>query len=107
MLGHEEVMRHLVAEKDALPGMAQPDEAARFLVQSMLLSTEGEPGIHVFVTTTVARLQGVHHEPADWPLFLEGGLFWRSELGVHVRYRDSAHLVTPLLLGCFDESAPD
>lgn len=97
-LGHEEVMRHLVAEKEALPGMAQPDEAARLLVQSMFSSADGAPGIHVFVThdvlvtTTVARLQGVRHEPADWPLFLEGALFWRSKLGVHVVYRDSAHV---------------
>ncbi len=97
-LGHEEVMRHLVAEKEALPGMAQPDEAARFLVQSMLSSADGAPGIHVFVThdvlvtATVARLQGVCHEPADWPLFLEGALFWRSKLGVHVVYRDSVHV---------------
>jgi len=97
-LGHEGVMRHLVAEKRALPGMAQPDEAARFLVQSMLSSADGAPGIHVFVThdvlvtATVARLQGVRHEPADWPLFLEGALFWRSKLGVHVVYRDSAHV---------------
>ena len=97
-LGHEEVMQHLVAGKEALPGMAQPDEAARFLVQSMLSSADGAPGIHVFVThdvlvtATVARLQGVRHEPADWPLFLEGALFWRSKLGVHVVYRDSAHV---------------
>lgn len=97
-LGHEEVMRHLVAEKKALPGMAQPDEAARFLVQSMLSLADGAPGIHVFVThdvlvtATVARLQVVRHEPADWPLFLEGALFWRSKLGVHVAYRDSAHV---------------
>lgn len=97
-LGHEEVMQHLVAGKEALPGMAQPDEAARFLVQSMLSSADGAPGIHVFVThdvlvtATVARLQGVRHKPADWPLFLEGALFWRSKLGVHVVYRDSAHV---------------
>ncbi len=97
-LGHEEVMRHLVAESEALPGMAQPDKAARFLVQCMLSSADGAPGIHVFVThdvlvtATVARLQGVRHEPDDWPLFLEGALFWRSKLGVHVVYRDSAHL---------------
>lgn len=98
MLGHEEVMRHLVEEKEALLGMAQPDEAARFLVQSMLSLAEGAPGIHIFVThdvlvtTTVSRLQGGRHKPADWPLFLEGALFWRSKLGVHVVYRDSAHV---------------
>lgn len=97
-LGHEGVMQHLVAKKEALPGMAQPDEAARFLVQSMLSLADGAPGIHVFVThdilmtATVARLQGVSHEPADWPKFLEGALFWRSKLGVHVVYRDSAHV---------------
>lgn len=100
-LGHEGVMRHLVAEKKALPGMAQPDEAAQFLVQCMLSSADGAPGIHVFVThdvlvtATVARLQGACHEPSDWPLFLEGALFWRSKVGVYIAYRDNSCLVAP------------
>jgi broad specificity phosphatase PhoE len=97
-LGHEEVMRHLVSEDEALPGMARPDEAARFLVHHMLFSAGDRNGIHVFIThdslitATVARLQGTHHSPSDWPWFLEGALFWRSEQGVCVAYRESEHL---------------
>jgi len=99
-LGHEGVMKHLVSEKDALPGMARPDEAARFLVNHMLTLAGNSPGIHVFVThdslitPTVARLQNAHHGPSDWPWFLEGALFWRSSEGVHVAYRETEHLNT-------------
>lgn len=94
-LGHEEVMRHLVSESDALPGMARPDESARFLVHHMLSLAGKTPGLHVFVThdslitATVARLQGVHHGPSDWPWFLEGALFWWGAEGLHVAYRES------------------
>lgn len=99
-LGHGGVMNHLVSENEALPGMARPDEAARFLVNHMLTLAGEEPGIHVFVThdalitPTVARLQGTHHGPSDWPWFLEGALFWRSSEGVHVAYRETEHLNT-------------
>jgi len=97
-LGHEEVMRHLVSESDALPGMAKPDESARFLVHHMLSMAGETPGLHVFVThdslitATVARLQGARHGPSDWPWFLEGALFWRDSKGVHVAYRESESL---------------
>lgn len=98
-LGPAEVIRHLAEEKEALPGMAQPDEAAWHLVQSMLTSADATSGVHVFVThdvlvaATVARLQGVRYEPDDYPLFLEGALFWRSKFGVHVVYRDRTNVV--------------
>lgn len=97
-LGYEEVMRHLVSEDEALPGMARPDEAAWLLVHHMLFSAGDRSGIHVFIThdilitATVARLQGTHHGPSDWPWFLEGALFWRSKQGVCVAYRESEHL---------------
>lgn len=93
-LGHEEVMRHLVSEDEALPGMARPDEAARLLVNHMLSAIGDSNGLHLFIThdsvitATVSRLQGTHHGPSDWPWFLEGALIWRSEEGVRISYRE-------------------
>ncbi len=93
-LGHEGVMSHLVNEKDALPGMAQPEEAARFLVRHMFAAAQDEPGIHVFVThdsvvtATVARLIDRPLGPAAWPWYLEGAFFWQDEKGTSVAYRE-------------------
>jgi broad specificity phosphatase PhoE len=98
-LGHEEVMRCLVSEDDPLPGMAQPDEAARLLLRHMLASAGDSDGLHIFIThdsvitATVSRLQGKPHGSSDWPCFLEGALFWQSEEGVHVGYREDVSLV--------------
>lgn len=95
LLGHEGVMRHLVTEAEALSGMARPDEAARFLVQSMLAVATGDPGVHVFVThdslvmATAARLLGSRLGLESWPWYLEGAFFWATERGVHCAYRDS------------------
>lgn len=94
-LGHEGVVRHLVSEVDALPGMARPDAAARFLVHHMLATAAGEPGVHVFVThdslvtATAARLLGHPLGVDDWPWYLEGAFFWRDEAGaLCTSYRD-------------------
>ena len=93
-LGHEGVMHRLVTEAAALPGMARPDEAARFLVRSMLAAASGEPGVHVFVThdslvtATAARLLGKELGLDDWPWYLEGAFFWMTEDGLHTAYRD-------------------
>nr|WP_285906258.1 histidine phosphatase family protein [Pseudodesulfovibrio sp. SB368] len=93
-LGHKGVIRHLINETGALPGMARPDEAARFLVQSMLAEAASRPGIHVFVThdslviATAARLLGKQFGLDDWPWYLEGAFFWPTENGVNVAYRD-------------------
>lgn len=93
-VGHEGVMRHLVTEAAALPGMARPDEAARFLVRHMLGAAADRPGVHVFVThdslvtATAARLLGKPLGVEDWPWYLEGAFFWREKDGVHVCYRD-------------------
>lgn len=98
-LGHEEVMRRLVSEDDPLPGMARPDEAARLLLSHMLASAGNSCGLHLFVThdsvitATVSRLQGAPHSPSDWPVFLEGALFWQGEEGVYVRYREAVSLI--------------
>ncbi|MEZ4462640.1 MAG: histidine phosphatase family protein [bacterium] len=93
-LGHEGVMQHLVTNNTALPGMAQPDQAARFLVQSMLATAADEPGIHIFVThdllvtATAASMLGRPLRVDDWPEFLEAAFFWRTDEGVHAAYRD-------------------
>lgn len=93
-LGHEGVMRHLVSESDALPGMARPDEAARLLVSHMLAVAGEEPGVHVFithdslVTATAARILGQPLGVDDWPWYLEGAFFWRGDGGLCAAYRD-------------------
>lgn len=98
-LGHEEVMRHIVSESDPLPGMAQSDEAAQLLLGHMLTSAGNASGLHLFIThdsvitATVSRLQGIPHGPSDWPCFLEGALFWRTEKGVLVVYRKAVFLI--------------
>ncbi len=113
-LGHEGVMRHLVNETAALSGMARPDEAARFLVQSMLGEAASRPGVHVFVThdslvtATAARLLGRPLGLDDWPWYLEGAFFWPSNDGVHAAYRDDmtfhpgplCHLVEDDVIEC-------
>jgi broad specificity phosphatase PhoE len=97
-LGHEGVMRHLVSETAALSGMARPDEAARFLVRSMLAEAANRAGVHVFVThdslvtATAARLLGRPLGLDDWPWYLEGAFFWPVEDGVCAAYRDDEAL---------------
>lgn len=104
-LGHEGVMGHLVNETDALSGMARPDEAARFLVQSMLGEAASRPGVHVFVThdslvtATAARLLGRRLGLVDWPWYLEGAFFWPVEGGVQAAYRDHDAVVPGPLCG--------
>ena len=92
--GHEGIMTHLVARADPLPGMARPDEAARFLVRHMLAAANDTPGVHVFVThdslvtATAARLLKQPLGKDNWPWYLEGAFFWRDEDGIHTAYRD-------------------
>ena len=94
-LGNDGVMKHLASENRSLPGMADPEEASKKLVHHMLSSTGGAPGLHVFVThdvilaPTAARLLKQSCLDSLIPGFLEGGLFWRSEAGVHILYKDS------------------
>ena len=91
--GHERVMEHLVRAHEALPGMALPDAAARFLVQHML-GAATEPGLHAFVThdslitATAARLLGVPFGKDAWPWYLEAAFFWRTDEGLHSAYRE-------------------
>ena len=92
--GHEDLMAHLVSSDEPLPGMARPDEAARFLVQHMLAVANDTPGIHVFVThdslvtATAAQLLKRPLGKDDWPWYLEGAFFWHDEDGLHSAYRD-------------------
>lgn len=93
--GHEGVMAHLVSSSDVLPGMARPDEAARFLVHHMLAVAGQTPGVHVFVThdslvtATAARLLERPLGVNDWPWYLEGAFFWRTADELHTVYRDN------------------
>ena len=104
-LGHEGVMRHLVSETTSLSGMARPDEAARYLVQSMLAESGSRPGVHVFVThdslvtATAARLLGEPLGSNDWPWYLEGAFFWSTEDGVRAAYRNNEATYTGPLCG--------
>jgi len=92
--GHEAVMAELVGGTGPLPGMAAPDEAARFLVHHMLAATAGRPGLHMFVThdslvtATAARLLREPLGRGAWPWYLEGAFFWRYGGGIQVAYRD-------------------
>ena len=94
-------MEHLVAQDQPLPGMADPDPAARFLVQHMLAVAGDRPGLHVFVTheslvtAAAARLLGEPLGKDDWPWYLEGGFFRRQ----------GAHVVTACRDRCNEEEA--
>lgn len=93
-LEHEGVMEHLVSQDFPLPGMADPDPAARFLVQHMLAVADGRAGLHVFVThdslvtATAARLLGEPLGPDAWPWYLEGAFFWSENGHLTTSYRD-------------------
>lgn len=93
-LGNEGVAHHLASTDQALPGMAHPQEAVQMLLEYMLATVRGVPGIHVFVThdvilaPVVARLLSCPSDILEWPAFLEGALFWLSQTGTHLLYRE-------------------
>lgn len=93
-IGHAGVMDHAVSQDTPLPGMADTDAAARFLVQHMLACAADRPGVHVFVThdalvlATAARLLREPLGREAWPRFLEGAFFWKEGEYVSVAYRD-------------------
>jgi hypothetical protein len=109
-LKHEGVMSHLVSADEALPGMARPSEAARFLVHHMFASAKNQPGVHIFVThdslvtATAARLSGIELCKEDWPWYLEGAFFWRENAGVNVIYRENHTTNYPEPLCGFNEN---
>lgn len=94
-MGHEGVLDHLVSGSRPLDGMAAPDPAARFLVQHMLATVDGEPGVHIFVThdslltATASRLLDEPFQRDHWPWYLEGAFFWRHGGRISAAYRDS------------------
>lgn len=108
-LGHEGMMAKLVAGDQALPGMADADRAARFLVRRMLAVAGDRPGVHAFVThdslvtATAARLLGVPLGMDAWPWFLEGAFFWRDGGSIHVAYRQHHTAVRADALCSLDE----
>jgi hypothetical protein len=92
--GHESTLAHFVSQNDPLPGMAAPEEAARFLVHHMLAAGASQAGFHVFVThdslvtITAARILGEPLGKAAWPEYLEAAFFWREGDVIHAAYRD-------------------
>lgn len=92
--GHEAVVQSLASGSSALPGMADPDTAARGLVRHMLAIAGDRPGLHLFIThdfvitVTVARLLGEPLERGDWPGYLEGAFFRQAGGCISTAYRD-------------------
>ena len=88
-----EVVRRMIDEDQPLPGMADPDLAARYLLLSLFASAGERPGFHAFVThdtvimMTIGRFLDFPLEE-NWAWFLEGAFFWRTERGFAVAYRD-------------------
>ena len=93
---NEEVVDHIVSKDSVLPGMADPDPAARLLVSHMLAVADERAGLHVFVThdalvmPTAARLLGEKLGKDAWPWFLEGAFFWQNEGRLMTAYRDQS-----------------
>ena len=92
--GNEGVIQHLVSGSWALPGMADPAEAANGLIAHFLECAGGEPGLHLFishdsiVTPTVARALSQDMPKSQWPEYLDASAFWRQQNGWMVAYRD-------------------
>lgn len=109
-LGHAGVMDHLVSAPSALPGMARPEPAARFLAHHMLATSGPVPGLHVFVThdslvtATVSRLLTLPLGQDAWPEFLEGAFFWREAEGIHVAYREADRAIQTEYLCRLDDT---
>lgn len=93
--GNEGVIRHLISGAGALPGMADPGEAANGLIEHLLECAGGEPGLHLFIShdsivaPTVARAFGQNMPRSHWPEYLDAAAFWRKEDGRVVAYRNA------------------
>lgn len=92
--GNEGVIRHLVSGAGALPGMADPGEAANCLIEHLLECAGSEPGLHLFIShdsivvPTVARAFGKNMPRSHWPEYLDAAAFWRKQNGRVVAYRN-------------------
>ncbi|WP_156030242.1 histidine phosphatase family protein [Thiomonas sp. FB-Cd] len=92
--GNEGVIQHLLSGSRALPGMADPAEAANGLIEHLLECAGVEPGLHLFishdsiVTPTVARAFGQDMPKSQWPEYLDASAFWRQQNGRVMAYRD-------------------
>ena len=93
-LGHEAIVQSLVSGSPTLPGMADPDGAARRLVRHMLATAGDRPGLHLFIThdfaitVTVARLLGEPLGREEWPWYLEGAFFRQADGCISTAYRE-------------------
>ncbi len=92
-LGHEGVMKHLVAG-DRLDGLADPIPATRRLLDHMHARAGGAAGVHIFVThdslVTVAAAHCLRRAlgRADWPLYLEALVLAVDGDRITASYRD-------------------
>ena len=108
-LGHDRVMQSLMTGCEPLPGMADPDPAARFFVRHMLANSGDRPGLYLFVThdsiitATVARILGEPLEKSSWPWYLEGAFFWRQGDRVVIAYRDNCRQCETGVFASLDE----
>lgn len=99
-LGFHQAARRL-GEGEALPGFADPDQAAsRFVTLADSLLLDRRPVVHMLVThdlvlsTFVARLLGRPVLEDEWPGYLHGVVLWRGVEGLRLRYRQD-ELVVP------------
>ena len=99
-LGTKGVMMHISREKEALPGMKKPLEAAYALLEMMMCKCR-DSGLHVFVTHDVILaglvgqlIKAVDTED-DLPGFLEGAFFWHDGLNIRGSYRHRTAIVRP------------
>lgn len=98
-----------MAGSEVMPGMADPEPAARHLLRHMLAVAGKHAGLHLFVThdsvisSAVARLLGKALEKDRWPWFLEGAFFWRRGGRVVTAYRDSYGRSETATAADFDE----
>ncbi|MDP8228050.1 MAG: histidine phosphatase family protein, partial [Candidatus Electryoneaceae bacterium] len=75
-LGFEKWMRYLTGKIGTVPGMANPNSAARFLTRYMFATAGTQRGIHLFIThdsiisATVSQLISKELGKDEWPWYL-------------------------------------
>lgn len=92
--GNEGVMSLISTQNEPLPGMADPQQARRQLLDHILNSIQDKPGVHLFVTHdvilagVVGGILGLITTDDPFPRFLEGAIVWQDAIAVHVGYRE-------------------
>lgn len=98
-LGNAGVIQHLILSNDALPGMEQPEKASSKLLNYLFATISNIRGVHIFVTHDVilapiaSRFLRGEKTSFEEPAFLEGALFWRSETGTYISYKNKSSCI--------------